>query len=121
MIVFFGTAAILMAAALFSAMGIYGPAAPASLIQPFGVGLSGPDARTEVRAVYGGFGIAMSVVLTVATVHPGDVATGSVTAVASALLGMAGGRLLARLMETPRTSIQAGSTSGSNSWSAASR
>ena len=95
------SAAILMTAALFLGMGVYGLAAPAMLIQPFGVGLSGSDARTEVRAVYGGFGIAMAVVLTVATVNPGDVATGSVTAVASALLGMAGGRLLARLIETP--------------------
>ena len=94
-------AVVLAVAALFLGMGGYGLVAPAALIRPFGVGLPGPEARTEIRAVYGGFGVAMAAVLTVAAVRPGPAATGAVTAVAAALLGMAGGRLLARLAEAP--------------------
>jgi hypothetical protein len=64
--------------------------------------LASPEARTEVRAVYGGFGIAVAVVLAVAGLDFGGIRTGAVTAVAAALLGMAAGRLVARCAEAPR-------------------
>ncbi|WP_280366054.1 DUF4345 family protein [Nocardia abscessus] len=41
----------------FLGMGAYALAAPAALIRPFGVRLTEPSARYEVRAVYGGFGV----------------------------------------------------------------
>lgn len=92
---------VLVVAALFAAMGGYGLVAPAALVRPFGIVLAHPAARAEVRAVYGGFGIAVAVVLTVAGLNRGAAGAGAVTAVAAALLGMAAGRLAARVAESP--------------------
>ncbi|MGW1374797.1 DUF4345 family protein [Streptomyces sp. NPDC002446] len=96
------TAVHLAFALFFLAAGLYGLAAPARLVRPFGIGLDGATARTEVRAVYGGFGVAMAALLGWAAVDPADLLRrGAVLAVAVALLGMAGGRLAARLAEAP--------------------
>ncbi len=51
------------------------------------------DARNEVRAVYGGFGIAIAVLLAVAAQDVG-LRSGVLLAVAVALLGMAAGRVV---------------------------
>lgn len=88
------TTVIVVVAVFFLAMGLYGLAAPAALIRPFGVVLSSADARTEVRAVYGGFGIAMAGLLAVAALDVGQVRQGAVLAVACALAGMAVGHLV---------------------------
>ncbi|MFE0381978.1 DUF4345 domain-containing protein [Streptomyces inhibens] len=89
-------------ALFFLGMGLYGLAAPARLVRPFGIRLEGATARTEVRAVYGGFGVAMAALLGWAAADPADaLRRGAVLAVAVALLGMAGGRLAARLAEPP--------------------
>ncbi|SHN45318.1 DUF4345 family protein [Cryptosporangium aurantiacum] len=93
---------IVVVAVFFAGMGIVGLAAPVALVKPFGITLSGAAARTEIRAVYGGFGVAIAVVLAVAVTDLGGIRTGAVTTVAAALLGMAGGRLVARVVETPR-------------------
>lgn len=86
-------------AALFLAMGLYGLTAPAALIRPFGIALPSADARSEVRAVYGGFGVAVALVLAAASVDVGGIRTGAATAVAVALLGMGFGRLVGRLVD----------------------
>lgn len=96
------SAIILTVAALFLGMGGYGLVAPAALIRPFGIALGSAEARAEVRAVYGGFGIAVALVLAVAGLDFGDIRAGAVTTVAAALLGMAGGRLAARFADAPR-------------------
>ncbi|MFJ9851252.1 DUF4345 family protein [Streptomyces sp. NPDC101150] len=89
-------------ALFFLGMGLYGLAAPAALVRPFGIRLGGPAARTEVRAVYGGFGVAMAALLGWAAAGPGDpLRRGVVLAVAVALLGMGAGRLAARIAEPP--------------------
>jgi hypothetical protein len=62
--------------------------------------LSGGEGRAEVRAVYGGFGVAVAAVLVLAIADP-DLRRGVVVAVAVALLGMAFGRLVARLVDGP--------------------
>lgn len=80
----------------FLGMGLYGLAAPASLIKPFGVVLDRPVARAEVRAVYGGFGVAIAGVLGYALLHP-ETRTGIILAVAVALAGMAFGRVVSAL------------------------
>lgn len=77
----------------FLGMGIYGLAAPARLIKPFGIALDRPEARAEVRAVYGGFGVAIAGVLGYAVLHP-HVRVGIAVAVAVALAGMAFGRVV---------------------------
>ncbi|CRK56293.1 hypothetical protein [Alloactinosynnema sp. L-07] len=96
------TFAILALVALFFlGMGILGLAAPDTLIKPFGIELRHSLARTEVRAVYGGFGVAISVVLTLPALDVGGLRTGVATAVAAALLGMAFGRLVSAVVDRP--------------------
>ena len=54
-------------------MGVYALAAPAALIRPFGVTPETPTSRSEIRAVYGGFGLAIAAVLAYADFRGGDV------------------------------------------------
>jgi hypothetical protein len=82
----------------FLGMGLYALAAPASLIRPFGVTLSRPESRAEVRAVYGGFGLAIAGVLVYAALHPSASDTILIT-VAVALAGMAVGRLISAVVD----------------------
>ncbi|MGV0791561.1 DUF4345 family protein [Mycolicibacterium sp. XJ1819] len=84
----------------FAGMGCYALAAPAALVHPFGVTLDGATARAEVRAVYGGFGLAIAGVLGYAAVTGGDVGAGIVLAVGAALGGMAFGRLASAVLDT---------------------
>ena len=94
------TAIIVVLAVFFLGMGAWGLTAPASLVRSFGIVLPGPDARAEVRAVYGGFGVAVAAVLVLGALQPG-LRTGVAITVGAALLGMAGGRVVARLFEAP--------------------
>ncbi|TCO44961.1 uncharacterized protein DUF4345 [Kribbella antiqua] len=94
--------AILVVAAFFAGMGVLGLASPAALVRPFGIQVAGPHARTEVRAVYGGFGIAVAGLLVVAAFDDG-IRRGAVIAVAVALAGMATGRLIGRIFDRPAT------------------
>jgi len=84
---------ISVVAVFFFGMGLYALAAPASLIRPFGVTLEGPESRAEVRAVYGGFGLAIAGVLVYAALNPA-VSHAILITVAIALAGMAVGRLI---------------------------
>jgi hypothetical protein len=79
---------ISVVAVFFLGMGLYALVAPASLIRPFGVTLSRPESRAEVRAVYGGFGLAVAGVLVYAALNP-SVGPAILIAVAVALAGMA--------------------------------
>ncbi|WP_433465272.1 DUF4345 family protein [Spirillospora sp. CA-128828] len=93
------TTVIAVVAVFFLGMGVYGLAAPAALIRPFGVVLSSGEARTEVRAVYGGFGVAMAGLLAAAAADVHEIRQGAVLAVALALAGMAVGRLVGRVAD----------------------
>ncbi|WKX09493.1 DUF4345 family protein [Streptomyces sp. NL15-2K] len=89
-------------ALFFLGMGFLGLVAPTVLIRPFGIELTVPEARAEVRAVYGGFGVAIGGLLGWAALDAaGDLQRGIVLAVAVALAGMALGRLVARAVERP--------------------
>ncbi|TQL69079.1 uncharacterized protein DUF4345 [Nocardioides albertanoniae] len=81
------------------AMGAYALVAPAALAAPFNLTARTPEARSEIRAVYGGFGVAMAAVLGLAALDVGDIRTGAVTTVGLALIGMAAGRLVSRLFD----------------------
>jgi hypothetical protein len=96
-----GEIVIGVVAVVFAAMGCYGLIAPAALMAPFGTVVDSADGRNEVRAVYGGFGIAVAVALVLAVVDFGDVRPGVVVAVALALAGMAAGRLISIAIERP--------------------
>jgi hypothetical protein len=85
-------------AVFFLGMGLYALVAPASLIRPFGVTLSRPESRAEVRAVYGGFGLAVAGVLVYAALNP-SVGPAILITVAVALAGMAVGRLISAVVD----------------------
>jgi tellurite resistance protein TehA-like permease len=92
-------AVILVIAVFFLGMGVYALAAPTALIRPFGVTLNSPVARSEVRAVYGGFGLAIAAVLGYAAFRDGDVQKGIVLAVGVALVGVALGRIVSATVD----------------------
>ncbi|VEG44126.1 Uncharacterised protein [Mycolicibacterium flavescens] len=97
-------AVVAMIAVFFAGMGIYALAAPEALVRPFGTTLGGAAARAEVRAVYGGFGVAVAGVLAYAVVDDGALRTGAVFTVGAALAGMAFGRLVSAVVDR-RTSF----------------
>ncbi|MFY9920113.1 MAG: DUF4345 domain-containing protein [Mycobacterium sp.] len=92
-------AVILVIAVFFLGMGAYALAAPSALIRPFGVALESPVSRSEVRAVYGGFGLAIAAVLAYAAFRHGDVQKGILITVGAALVGMALGRIVSAIVD----------------------
>jgi hypothetical protein len=86
-------AVIAVMGVFFAGMGVYALAAPAALIRPFDITLTEAASRSEVRAVYGGFGLAIAGVLAYAAVAGGDVRNGILITVGAVLAGMAIGRL----------------------------
>ncbi|MBP2322728.1 hypothetical protein JOF56_003113 [Kibdelosporangium banguiense] len=91
---------ITVVALFFAGMGVFALAAPQALVAPFRISLQGGEGRAEVRAVYGGFGVAIAGLLTFAAIEPSR-ATGIVVTVAAAVLGMAFGRLVSRVFDRP--------------------
>ena len=87
-----------LVAAFFLVMGVYALVVPRRVLSLFGVDVATVDGRNEVRAVYGGFGVAMFLVLAVALREPG-LRDGVLVCAAVALLGMAGGRVVAALVD----------------------
>ncbi|TQR88078.1 DUF4345 domain-containing protein [Mycobacterium hodleri] len=84
---------IVIVGVFFLGMGLYALAAPAPMLRPFGFTLGTDAQRAEVRAVYGGFGLAIAGVLAYAAVTPGELRSGVLIAVGAALSGMAFGRV----------------------------
>lgn len=94
-------ALIVLVAVGFAAMGLLALARPRDVLAQFGVSVDTVEGRNEVRAVYGGFGLAIAGLLAVAALGDPSTAEGIVVATAFALLGMAGGRLLGVVRERP--------------------
>ena len=84
----------------FVGMGLLALASPESITRPFGTTTLTPAGRNEVRAVYGGFGLAVAAMLVLALCTPA-LRAGILLAVAASLAGMAGGRVLAAIVERP--------------------
>jgi hypothetical protein len=91
-------AVIVIVGAFFLGMGLYALAAPAMMLRPFGFALGTDVQRAEVRAVYGGFGVAIAAVLGYAAASPGQLRTGVLITVGAALAGMAFGRLASAVL-----------------------
>jgi len=93
------TAIIVTVGVFFAGMGCVALATPGIVPQQFGMtmGGSGDAGRAEVRAVYGGFGLAMAAMLALAlvdqTVRPGVLVT-----IGAALAGMSGGRVISAVL-----------------------
>nr|WP_174552611.1 DUF4345 family protein [Nocardia speluncae] len=83
----------------FTGMGLYALAAPARLVRPFGIAVGTAAGRSEVRAVYGGFGLAVAAALIWSATTTGELGRGIVLAVAVALAGMAAGRVVSRVLD----------------------
>lgn len=83
---------------VLAAMGLAALWRPALVWRPFGGTPATADLRNEVRAVYGGFGLAVGSLLTASAGWPA-LAAGVRLALAVALLGMAGGRLVGFAVE----------------------
>ena len=96
-------AIVLIVAAGFALMALAALARPRDILGQFGVAVDTVDGRNEVRAVYGGFGLAVAALLAVAAFGNPSTAEGIVVAVAFALAGMAGGRLVSSVFERPRS------------------
>ncbi len=92
------TNATILIAVGFLAMGTYALAVPSRVLAIFGVTVGTVDGRNEIRAVYGGFGIAIGLLL-LAAIGSATLQPGVFAAVAVALAGMAGGRLVAVLVD----------------------
>ncbi|MEV6906727.1 DUF4345 domain-containing protein [Amycolatopsis sp. NPDC051071] len=93
------TVVSLVVALFFLAMGGYALAMPADLVRPFRLVADTPESRSEIRAVYGGFGIAVAAVLIVAVLRGGELRQGVTLTVACALAGMAIGRVFSRFLD----------------------
>lgn len=87
-------------AALFLLMGLAAFAVPRRFLQSFDLPAETPTARNEIQAVYGGFGLAMALVLVVPLWLP-QLRDGIALTVALALGGMALGRVIGALRERP--------------------
>ena len=92
-------AVIAVIGVFFAGMGCYALAAPDAIIRPFDITLGSAAARSEVRGVYGGFGLAIAGVLGYAAVADAGVRTGILIAVGAALAGMAFGRLVSAVLD----------------------
>lgn len=82
----------------FAAMGVGAMARPDRVTTQFGIPPLTVDGRNEVRAVYGGFGLAMAAMLVGAGMWPA-LSRGIVLTVAAALGGMAAGRVVSAAID----------------------
>ena len=89
---------ISLVAAFFFVMGVVALRRPGRIVAYFGTTSLTRAGRNEVRAVYGGFGVAVAVLL-LATLWFPALRAGVLVAVAVALGGMAAGRLLSALLD----------------------
>jgi hypothetical protein len=96
------TIGIAVNAIFFCCMGVGALVKPSSVISFVKLVPETVDARNEVRAVYGGFGIAVSLLLTYAASDI-TIRSGVLIAVAVSLLGMAFGRIVSSFIERPGT------------------
>jgi hypothetical protein len=90
---------VLLVAIFFAGMGLAALISPSFIWAPFGVVPSTPASRNEVRAVYGGFGLAVAGLLVAADRASDGFREGALVAVAVALAGMAAGRLVSLVVE----------------------
>ena len=90
---------VIIVAISFAGMGAAALVRPAVIWAPFGVAPTTPAARNEIRAVYGGFGIAVAIVLVVADNASAGFRDGALVATAVALAGMAAGRIAGFVVE----------------------
>lgn len=92
--------AVVIVALAFLGMGLVALVQPQQIGRYFDVRFDSVDGRNEVRAVYGGFGLAMALVLGLALQQPA-LRAGILLTVSIALGGMAAGRMISAFIERP--------------------
>ena len=93
-------------AVAFALMGIGALVRPTVVTRQFGIPALTPEGRSEVRAVYGGFGLAVAAMLVVAVTSP-DLRAGIAITVAVALFGMAVGRVVSAVIDRSLSKVVA--------------
>lgn len=93
-------------AVAFALMGIGALVRPTVVTRQFGIPALTPEGRSEVRAVYGGFGLAVAAMLVVAITSP-DLRAGIAITVAVALFGMAVGRVVSAVIDRSLSKVAA--------------
>jgi hypothetical protein len=91
-------APVLLAIILALLMGLGAIVAPTLVARQFDTPELSAAGRSEVRSVYGGFGLAMSTMFVVALLRP-ELRAGICYTTGAALAGMAGGRVLSALID----------------------
>lgn len=94
-------------AVFFLGMGLLALACPDRVVDRFGTDVTTLDGRGEVRAVYGGFGIAVAAVLTWSLLVDDAGRRWVALVVAVATLGMAAGRLVSFVLDQTQGSALA--------------
>jgi len=93
-------------AVAFALMGIGALVRPTVVTRQFGIPALTPEGRSEVRAVYGGFGLAVAAMLVLAITTP-DLRAGIAITVAVALFGMAVGRVVSAVIDRSLSKVVA--------------
>ncbi len=88
----------LLTALLFAAMGLAALLRPALVADLFSLGSLRSDMRSEIRAVYGGYGLVIAGLLYAAS-QSATLEVGIVITVACSLLAMAAGRLISLMID----------------------
>lgn len=91
---------LIIVGAAFIAMGIAALVSPRFIQSFFSIESDTADFRNEIRAVYGGFGIAIGGLL-LAVIKYHELQLGVILTVMIATLGMAAGRIISLLFERP--------------------
>lgn len=94
----------LLNTSFFAGMGIVALVKPSLVVNTFGLKYIDADMRNEVRAVYGGFGLAVASLLLASNHYP-HIEKGIKLTIAASLVGMASGRVISFLIEKPQTQV----------------
>jgi hypothetical protein len=93
-------ALLLLAAVAFAALGTFSMWRPAQVLSGVGIKIEGVDARTEVRATYGGLQLALALVFAVTGRSP-KLWLGGVALLWLMMGGLLAGRLVSYLADGP--------------------
>jgi Domain of unknown function (DUF4345) len=92
------TGLLIIAAAYFLWLGVLAMRRPRNLLRGFGITAPTADGQNEIRAIYGGFPLALAAVLLLPIVRP-ELLDGIVVTSAAAVLGMVAGRLVSAAVD----------------------
>jgi hypothetical protein len=94
-----GSVGVSLAALFYAVLGLVALARPQRLLADFGIVVGGRDGYNEIRAVYGGFPLAVAGLLLLAQFGSTNLREGILLSLAVASLGMAVGRIVSAIMD----------------------